>query len=76
MTEPKINIGKDSVAIGQVTGNIGDESVVIGATDSNGNTILNQSIAVGYNAHASPGSIAIGANAGAGTIASTNSSKK
>lgn len=63
----KINIGEDSVVIGNVTGNVGNRSVIIGATDSNGNTIINQPMAVGYNAKAGPGSIAIGANAGAGS---------
>jgi NDP-sugar pyrophosphorylase family protein len=63
----KINVGKDSVVIGNVSGNIGDGSVVIGPTDSHGNVILNQSMAVGRNAFLGPGSIAIGANAGAGS---------
>jgi len=73
--QPNVTVGNDSVAFGQVSGSVGDRSVVIGATDSNGNTILNQPIAVGYNAHAGPGSIAIGANAGAGSALSTNSTK-
>jgi hypothetical protein len=60
------NIGKDSVVIGNVHGNVGDRSVVIGATDARGNTILNQPMAVGYRASAGPGSIAIGAYANAG----------
>jgi len=63
----KINVGKDSVVIGDVSGEIGDGSVVIGPTDSKGNVILNQPMAVGRNAHAGPGSIAIGAGAGAGS---------
>ncbi|WP_310462950.1 hypothetical protein [Sphaerotilus sp.] len=60
--------GKYSVVIGNVppTSNIGEGSVVIGATDSNGNTILNTHMAVGYGAKAGPGSIAIGAFAGSG----------
>ena len=65
--EKKLNVGKDSVVIGNVSGNIGDGSVVIGATDSRGNVILNQPMAIGRNAHAGPGSIAIGACAGAGS---------
>lgn len=62
-----MKIGKDSVVIGNVPSNIqvGDGSVVIGATDSRGNTIINQPMAVGRGAHAGPGSIAIGAFAGA-----------
>ena len=63
----KIKTGKDSVVIGDVSGEVGDGSVVIGATDSNGNVILNQSMAVGRNAKAGPGWIAIGAGAGAGS---------
>jgi hypothetical protein len=70
---PSVQVGRDSVAIGRVSGAVGDRSVVIGATDTNGNTILTQPMAVGYNAHAGPGSIAIGANAGAGVAPGTNS---
>jgi hypothetical protein len=63
----KLKTGKDSVVIGDVTGEIGEGSVVIGATDSRGNTIINQPMAVGRGAHAAPGSIAIGAGASAGS---------
>jgi hypothetical protein len=66
-SEKKVNVGKDSVVIGNVSGDIGDGSVVIGPTDANGNVILNHSMAVGKKAYASEGSIAIGANAGAGS---------
>jgi hypothetical protein len=59
----KLNVGKDSVVIGNVIGNVGDRSIVIGATDSSGNIILNIPMAVGYKAYAGPGSIAIGAYA-------------
>lgn len=62
-----LNVGEDAVVIGNIKGNIGNGSVVIGATDSNGNTIINKPMAVGRNAKAGPGSIAIGANAGAGS---------
>jgi hypothetical protein len=62
-----VRVGTDSVVMGRVSGKVGDRSVVIGATDDRGNVILNQSMAVGYNAHAGPGSIAIGANASAGS---------
>lgn len=65
--DKKLQVGKDSVVIGNINGNIGDGSVVIGATDSKGNVILKQSMAIGKNAYASEGSIAIGANAGSGS---------
>ena len=63
----KIKTGKDTVVIGNVSGNIGDGSVVISATDERGNTIINQPMAVGRGATAGPGSIAIGAGASAGS---------
>jgi len=64
-----MKVGKDTVVIGNVPSNteVGDGSVVIGATDSNGNTILNTPMAIGRNASAGPGSIAIGAGANAGS---------
>ena len=62
----RLSVGKDAVVIGDVSGDVGDGSVVIGATDSKGNVILNQTMAVGRDAHAGRGSIAIGAGAGAG----------
>lgn len=65
--EKKLNVGKDSVVMGDVSGNVGDRSVVVGPTDNKGNVILNKPMAVGHNAHAGPGSIAIGAGASAGT---------
>lgn len=60
--------GKHSVVIGNVpaSSNIGEGSVVIGATDSRGNTVITTPMAVGYGAKAGPGSIAIGAFSGAG----------
>jgi len=63
----KIKTGKDTVVIGNVSGDVGDGSVVIGATDERGNTIINQPMAVGRGASAGPGSIAIGAGASAGS---------
>ncbi|MGD8230145.1 MAG: hypothetical protein PVI20_20380, partial [Desulfobacteraceae bacterium] len=57
----RLDVGKDAVVMGDVSGNVGDGSVVIGPTDNRGNVILNQPMAVGRNAHAGPGSIAIGA---------------
>ena len=65
--EKKIKTGKDSVVIGDVSGDVGDGSVVIGPTDEQGNTIINQSMAVGRGAKADNGSIAIGAGACAGS---------
>jgi hypothetical protein len=65
--ERKLRVGKDAVVIGDISGDVGDGSVVIGATDSRGNVILNQTMAVGRDAHAGSGSIAIGAGAGAGS---------
>jgi hypothetical protein len=61
-------VGNDSVVMGNVSPNakIGNGSVVIGATDARGNTIITQPMAVGRGAYAGPGSIAIGAGAGAG----------
>jgi hypothetical protein len=62
----ELSVGRDSVVIGDVTGNVGDGSVVIGPTDNHGNVILDQPMAVGRGAFAGSGSIAIGAFAGAG----------
>lgn len=62
----RVVVGNDAVVMGNVTGNVGDRSVVIGATDNSGNTILTTPMAVGDNAHAGPNSIAIGAGASAG----------
>ncbi len=62
-----IKTGKDSVVIGNVSGEVGEGSVVIGATDERGNTIINQPMAVGRGASAGPDSIAIGAGASAGS---------
>lgn len=64
--DKKMDIGDDSVVMGNVSGKVGNRSVVIGPTDDRGNTIINQPGAYGYGAHAGPGSIAIGAYAGAG----------
>jgi hypothetical protein len=64
-----ISVGKDSVAMGRIPdgSKIGDGSVVVGATDINGNTVLNQGgLAVGRGATTDPTSIAIGAGAHAG----------
>lgn len=69
-----IDVGKDAVAMGRIPdgSKIGDGSVVIGATDDKGNTILNQGgLAVGKGATAGPNSIAIGAKASAGNTYTT-----
>jgi hypothetical protein len=72
-THPGVSqtVGSDSVVMGQVSPNarIGDRSVVIGATDAHGNTILTQPMVVGHNAHGGPNSIMIGADAGGGQTA-------
>ena len=63
-----MKVGKDAVVMGNVPvgTHVGDGSVVIGATDVHGNTIINTPMAVGRNASASTNSIAIGAGANAG----------
>jgi hypothetical protein len=64
----KIDVGTESVVMGQATGVVGDRSVVVGPTDDRGNTIINQPMAVGYGAQAGTNSIAIGAYATAGVV--------
>ena len=63
-----MNLGKDTVVMFNVPSDLtaGDRCVIVGPTDANRNTILNGTMAVGYGAKAGPGSIAIGAHAGAG----------
>jgi hypothetical protein len=60
----KLDVGKNSVVIGNVRGSVGDNSVVIGATDSRGNTIINTPMIVGSGAQGGPTDIVIGADAG------------
>jgi hypothetical protein len=63
----KVEVGDDSVVMGRHNAKrVGDRSVVVGPTDDKGNVILNQPMAIGHNAQAGPGSIAIGSNASAG----------
>lgn len=62
-----VKTGKDSVVIGDISGEVGDGSVVIGPTDDRGNTVINQPMAAGRGAAAGPNSIAIGAGASAGS---------
>jgi hypothetical protein len=66
---PDRGVGDESVVIGTPPGSVGDRSVVIGATDANGNVRIGGGVAVGYNAHADPTSVAIGAHAGAESAA-------
>lgn len=68
--------GDFNTVYGNVPQNIhGFGNTIVGATDSHGNTIITQSMAVGFNAHAGPGSIAIGANAGAGQSTTPNTNQ-
>ncbi len=66
----KLNVGIDSFVIGNVTGDVGNGSGVIGPTDDRGNTVINTLIAVGRRAFEGPGCLAIGAGAGSGAGAS------
>lgn len=61
-----LDAGEDSIAIGNIEGSIGNRSIIIGATDANGNTTLNHPMAVGHNASAGQNAIAIGTGAKAG----------
>ena len=63
-------VGNDSVAMGKIAqgSKIGDRSVQIGATDSNGNTIV-QPGAYGFDAHSGPGGTAVGEHSGGGVPA-------
>jgi hypothetical protein len=62
-----MEIGDENVIIGApyIT-KAGNRNVVLGATDLFGNCKYTQPMAIGYGAKAGPGSIVIGANAGAG----------
>jgi hypothetical protein len=61
------SMGDDNTIIGNVNpGKMGNGNTIIGPTDEKGNVILNQSMAVGRNAKAGEGSIAIGAGAMSG----------
>ncbi len=61
--------GSDNTLVGNV-GNrtiVGDRNTIVGATDANGNTVLDRGgTAIGAGAVANPSSVAIGAHAGAG----------
>jgi hypothetical protein len=63
-----MKVGNESVVIGQIKAGatVGDRSVVIGATDSFGNSTIREG-AYGYGAKADFGSVAIGAHANATT---------
>ena len=58
-----LDAGEESVVIGNIEGSIGNRSTIIGATDTNGSTILNHPMAVGHNASAGQNAIAIGTGA-------------
>jgi len=62
------SVGTDSVVYGRVAPGlrVGDRSVVVGATDERGHTIIPGGTAVGYGAKADPTSVAIGSGAGGG----------
>ncbi|WP_157958604.1 hypothetical protein [Salinicola sp. CPA57] len=68
MSGKKPKVGNDSVVMGKVSEDlqVGDRSVVIGATDERGNVILTNPMAIGHGARAGKGSIAIGSGAMAG----------
>jgi hypothetical protein len=62
-------VGNRSVVYGSVPHDVGDDSVVVGATDSNGNTIIPVApggSAFGAGAQAGPRSLSMGHKAGAG----------
>lgn len=67
---PTLEAGDGNVVVGTpgFSGKLGAKNTVVGATDANGNTILNKadSMAIGDGASAGPRSIAIGAGARAG----------
>lgn len=66
---PMSRMGNDNTIVGNVLipENMGDGNTIVGATDANGNTILNRGgTAIGRNAQADQTTVAIGANAGAG----------
>ena len=65
-SESELKVGKFSTVFGDVKGQIGDFSTVVGPTDSSGNTIINGQMAIGYGAKAGPNSISIGAFSGSG----------
>jgi|GEM_PF-4139414 hypothetical protein len=66
MNKNQDNTGDDNVVIGNRKVN-GSRNVIIDATDSNGSTILNRPMVIGYNAKGGPNDIVIGAGAGSGS---------
>jgi hypothetical protein len=60
------SVGKGSVVVGDVKANVGDDSVVVGATDNAGNVIFNKETTIGNRARGGPGSVVIGNDAGGG----------
>jgi len=69
MTSNINNNGDENVIIGNIGNRSinGSRNVIIGATDSNGNTILNRPMIIGNNAKGGPNDIVIGSNAGSGS---------
>lgn len=68
-----IKIGKDTVVVANPTDDIvaGDSCTIVSLADINNNCVINnQSIAIGKDAKAGHGSIAIGVGANAGSKAS------
>ena len=63
-----MKVEKYSVVIGNVPSDtvVGEGSVVVGATDSHGNTMLTTPMTVGYSARGGAGDIVVGAFAGGG----------
>lgn len=61
-------LGSDNTTYGNVASpTSGSGNTFVGPTDAAGNTVIRGGTAIGRNAHADPTSVAIGANAGAGT---------
>jgi hypothetical protein len=65
----KMKVGKESVVYGNVPTDldVGDQSVVVGATDAHGNVRIGGGTAVGHGSYADSTSVAIGKGAGAGS---------
>lgn len=61
------SIGRGSVVVGDVKANVGDDSVVVGATDNNGNVRFDKPTTIGNRAQGGPDSVVIGNDAGGGT---------
>ena len=73
-TNPSVE-GNFNTVYGNVSQSIhGNGNTIVGATDNRGNTIITQSMAVGFGSHVGPNSISIGAFSGSGqSTINTNS---